>query len=89
MNSYLALVADISERRFAANFGTFLLPALLVSFSRAGVSEEVREVDSKVIQIKGSIVKITAGREELNIDLAGAEFNGDRRGLRTQATAPI
>jgi hypothetical protein len=51
---------------------------LRVHLSRAGNS---RELQAAIKDIKGVIVTVSAsgGAEEMEIDLTGAEFNGDRR----------
>jgi hypothetical protein len=51
---------------------------LRVHLSRAGNS---RELQATIKDIQGAIVRVSAsvGGEETEVDLTGAEFNGDRR----------
>jgi hypothetical protein len=49
---------------------------LRVCFSRPGGN---RELQARIISISGRMVKIESGSEQIDIDLSGAYFNGDRK----------
>ena len=53
---------------------------LIVYFSRPGASEPGPKLDARVTEIRGATVKFASGSQEIDVDLSGAEFNGDRRG---------
>ena len=50
---------------------------LLVHFSTPGAS---RDLQMTVKDLNGTTVRLAAASEEIQVDLTGGEFNGDRRG---------